>query len=180
MAKKLTDKQEKFCNRYIETLDMSDAYRFAFNSSKMKPNTVNRRAFDLYNQGKIRARINELKAERSERTKIDSDYVLVRLTEIDQMDALDILESNGDIKPIKDWPKVWRTSLSGMDVASIISGDTETVLKKIKWPDKTKNLELIGRHVDVQAWKDKVEHTGKIDLTSKSDDELKRIIDDKS
>ena len=36
-------------------------------------------------------------------------------------------------------------------------------LKKIKWPDKVKNLELIGKHVDVQAFKDKVEHEGTIE-----------------
>mgnify|MGYP003622530809 FL=1 len=28
-------------------------------------------------------------------------------------------------------------------------------LKKIKWPDKVKNLELIGKHVNVQAWREK-------------------------
>ncbi|STU63700.1 Uncharacterised protein [Klebsiella pneumoniae subsp. ozaenae] len=35
-----------------------------------------------------------------------------------------------------------------MDETSI-----ETILKKIKWPDKVKNLELIGKHVDVNAFK---------------------------
>ena len=31
------------------------------------------------------------------------------------------------------------------------------VLRKIKWPDKLKKLELLGKHVDVQAWKDRIE-----------------------
>ncbi|MFW8217264.1 terminase small subunit, partial [Klebsiella pneumoniae] len=33
----------------------------------------------------------------------------------------------------------------------------ETILKKIKWPDKVKNLELIGKHVDVNAFKERME-----------------------
>ncbi len=39
-------------------------------------------------------------------------------------------------------------------------GDNAGLLKKIKWPDKVKNLELLGKHVDVQAFKEqtKVEH----------------------
>lgn len=156
---KLTDKQEKFCTKYIECLDMSESYRFAYNASKMKPNTINRRAFDLYNTGKIKARIDVLKTERSERTKIDADYVLKRLAGIDQMDVKDILEDNGDIKPIVEWPDVWRKTISGIDISAINVGDVETVLKKIKWPDKLKNLELIGKHVEVQAFKDKLDHS---------------------
>ena len=74
------------------------------------------------------------------------------------MDVLDILLQNGELKPIKDWPKVWRTTLSGMDVVEIVSADSAALLKKIKWPDKVKNLELLGRHVSVQAFKDNVKN----------------------
>jgi phage terminase small subunit len=38
------------------------------------------------------------------------------------------------------------------------SGDAMTIIRKLKLPDKTKNLEMLGRHVKVQAFKDKVEH----------------------
>lgn len=36
-------------------------------------------------------------------------------------------------------------------------GNTAALLKKIKWPDKVKNLELIGKHICVQAFKEQVE-----------------------
>ncbi|MCG6527916.1 terminase small subunit, partial [Vibrio parahaemolyticus] len=35
--------------------------------------------------------------------------------------------------------------------------DVEHILKKVKWPDKVKNLELIGKHVDVNAFKERME-----------------------
>lgn len=66
-------------------------------------------------------------------------------------------------QPISTWPKLWRQYLAGFDVSELFEGsgsDREMIglLKKIRWPDKLKNLELLGRHVDVKAWKDKVEN----------------------
>jgi phage terminase small subunit len=88
------------------------------------------------------------------------------------MDVLDILSEDGTIKPISEWPKIWRQYLSSVEVSEIIdgSGDERSVvgvLKKIKWPDKLKNLELLGRHVAVQAFKDvsKVEGSLSVSLS---------------
>ncbi|MDR5611369.1 MAG: terminase small subunit, partial [Arsenophonus sp.] len=65
---------------------------------------------------------------------------------------------SGDLRPIKDWPKVWRTTLSGFDIAAIRVDGAEALLKKIKWPDKIKNLELLGKHVSVQAFRDQIKN----------------------
>ena len=46
------------------------------------------------------------------------------------------------------------------------------MLKKIKWPDKVKNLELLGKHVDVNAFKTVVEN--KVTIQDMTDDELTR------
>ncbi|SPP31673.1 hypothetical protein ARAF_0815 [Arsenophonus endosymbiont of Aleurodicus floccissimus] len=79
------------------------------------------------------------------------------------MDVLDILNESGDLKPIKDWPKIWRTTLSGLDIAAIQVKGKEALLKKIKWPYKIKNLNLLGKHIAVQAFREQIsnEHTGK-------------------
>jgi len=108
----------------------------------------------------IQQLIHGLMQERNKRSEINSDDVLNRLVEIDQMDILDILNDDCSLKPISLWPEAWRRTLSGMDVLTVGKDDTETVLKKIKWPDKVKNLEMIGKHVNVQAWNDKKEITG--------------------
>ncbi|WP_017445814.1 terminase small subunit [Gayadomonas joobiniege] len=107
------------------------------------------------------------KKARNERNNIDADYVLRRLIEIDEMDVLDIMNDDMTLKPLNDWPKAWRTTVTGIDVMEIAHlsdvDKTEAMLKKIKWPDKVKNLELLGKHVSVQAFKDKHEIDG--DLT---------------
>ena len=112
---------------------------------------------------RIQKRIAELMEERNKRLRVSADYVLLRLVEIDQMDVIDILDDEGGLKPISQWPKVWRTSISAVDINRIRMAmkddeeDIESTLQKIKWPDKVKNLELIGKHVDVNAVKERME-----------------------
>ncbi|QYH18026.1 terminase small subunit [Enterobacter sp. DNB-S2] len=156
---KLTDKQELFAREFIVDLNATQAAIRAGYSEKSSRNQGAR----MMANDDILDRIAELKAERNEQVGVDAAYVLRRLTEIDQMDVIDILLANGELKPIKDWPKVWRTTLSGMDVVEMASADSAALLKKIKWPDKVKNLELLGKHVTVQAFKEQVssEVTGK-------------------
>lgn len=154
----LNDKQEMFCREYLVDLNATQAAIRAGYSDK----TAQQQASRLLLNVVIQDRIQELKSERGERLAIDADYVLQRLVEIDQMDVADILLSNGEIKPIKDWPKVWRITLSGIDVTEI-AGDSAGLLKKIKWPDKVKNLELLGKHVSIQAFSDKLETKHSID-----------------
>ncbi|EEW8432675.1 terminase small subunit [Escherichia coli] len=151
---KLTDKQELFAREYLKDLNGTQAAIRAGYSEK----TANEQASRLLANVNVQKFVAELKSARVEQTGIDAAYVLRRLVEIDQMDVLDIILQNGELKPIKDWPKVWRTTLSGMDVVEMVSADSSALLKKIKWPDKVKNLELLGRHVSVQAFKDNVKN----------------------
>lgn len=64
-TKPLTVKQEKFCRAFIGPADgnASEAYRTAYNAEKMLPSTVNRKAKELIDNGKITARIDALRAE---------------------------------------------------------------------------------------------------------------------
>ncbi|EMH6307656.1 TPA: terminase small subunit [Proteus mirabilis] len=151
----LNDKQEMFCREYLIDLNATQAAIRAGYSEK----TANTQASRLLVNVNIQNRIKELKSNRNERVEVDADYVLKRLVEIDQMDVLDILNESGDLKPVRDWPKAWRTTLSGLDVMSISTGEdgADALLKKIKWPDKVKNLELLGKHVKVQAFKEQIE-----------------------
>ncbi|HCA9977687.1 TPA: terminase small subunit [Klebsiella pneumoniae] len=156
----LTDKQEMFCREYLIDLNATQAAIRAGYSEK----TANRTASENLSKPDIQSRIAELKAQRNDLVGINATYVLNRLVEIDQMDVLDILTSTGELKPITQWPKVWRTTLSGLDVIEMAAeGNKTALLKKIKWPDKVKNLEMLGKHIDVMAFKEQAthEHTGK-------------------
>lgn len=150
----LTDKQEMFCREYLIDLNATQAAIRAGYSAK----TANRTASENLSKPDIQSRIAELKAQRNDLVGINATYVLNRLVEIDQMDVLDILTSTGELKLISQWPKVWRTTLSGLDVVEMSAeGNTAALVKKIKWPDKVKNLELLGKHISVQAFKEQIE-----------------------
>lgn len=150
----LKDKQEMFCREYLIDLNATQAAIRAGYSEK----TANRTASEIMSKPDIQNRISELKVQRNDLVGINAAYVLNRLVEIDQMDVLDILTDSGDLKPIADWPKAWRTTLSGLEVTAMMGdGDSAALLKKIKWPDKVKNLELLGKHISVQAFKEQVE-----------------------
>ena len=168
---KYTAKQEKACLELAtgvdssgKPIDKSEAYRRAYNTAGMSEKTINNKAYALFERGEIRARVEQLREAVVKEAVIDASYVLKRLVEIDQMDVLDIHNDDGTIKPIKEWPKVWRQFLSSVEVSEIITskGDDEKVtaaLKKVKWPDKVKNLELLGKHLSVGAFVERVDHT---------------------
>lgn len=57
----LTAKQEKFCQAVVSGLNISDAYRSAYDAGGMKPATVNRSAKELTDNPKIAARVQALR-----------------------------------------------------------------------------------------------------------------------
>ena len=76
----MTPKQEAFCQKFIELGNASAAYRASYDAEKMKPATVNRRAKELLDNGKIGARIDELRAAhllRHEMTVADIARMLI-------------------------------------------------------------------------------------------------------
>jgi len=80
-SKSLTPKQEKAARKYVECGDKSEAYRFAYDTSRMKPASVNRVAHRLFEQVKIRSRIEELQAEIAERHDLTVDGIIQQLIE---------------------------------------------------------------------------------------------------
>jgi phage terminase small subunit len=81
-TKKLTPKQETFCNAYVETGNASKAYRRAFEAGAMKPETINRRAVELLNNGKITARVEALQDELKSKFDVTKERVLKELARI--------------------------------------------------------------------------------------------------
>ena len=150
----LTPKQQRFVEEYLIDLNATQAAIRAGYSEK----TANEQGSRLLANVSISEAIAEAQNKRTEQTQIDAAYVLKRLVEIDQMDVLDIMDDQMKIRPVNEWPKVWRQYVVNLENLELSDG--EGCFKKIKWPDKVKNLELLGRHVSVGAFKDKVEHSG--------------------
>ena len=90
-AKKLTIKQEKFCNKYLECGNASEAYRFAYDCSKMKDETINERSSRLLKEYKISTRVNQLQAQLAEKELITKEEIVRLNISIINADVLDFV-----------------------------------------------------------------------------------------
>lgn len=96
----LTAKQEKFVQNIIEGMSQADAYRSAYDTSKMTDKTVHERASVLASNSKVRARLVELRERLANEKIMSSQKRMEWLTNLiqdndasntDKLRALDIL-----------------------------------------------------------------------------------------
>lgn len=159
-TKKLTGKQVRFCHEYIVDLNATQAAIRAGHSES----TARAIGYENLQKPHIIAFIDVLVKERNARTGWDPDRVLQRLGSERDADVAELYDDGGALKPIKDWPLVFRTGLvAGIETNELWEGagaDRRLVgyVKKVKFEQRTKITELIGRHTNVGAWKDRVEH----------------------
>ena len=159
----LNDKQQRFCDEYLIDLNATQAAIRAGYS----PKTAEAQSSRLLTNVKVKAFIEQAKQQRSERTKIDADWLLQRLAAEATADLADLYNADGSLKPVHEWPDIWRTGLvSGVEIEDLFDGHGEDrthigYIKKVKLCPRIKRLELIGRHVKVDAFRDRMEHTGK-------------------
>lgn len=166
----LTPKQEAFVREYLLDLNATQAAIRAGYSAK----TAEQQASRLLSNVKVAEAVAEAQAKRAEKTRIDAEWLLTRLAEESAADVADLYDEQGGLKPVHDWPLVWRQGLvAGLDVEEIkVEGVVVGTIRKLKLSDRVKRLELIGRHIDVGAFKDKIEHSGKVELENLSDEAL--------
>ena len=82
MSKKLTVKQERFVLKYFECGNASEAYRYAYSTSRMKDETITERASRLLKEYKISTRLKELRAKAEEESQWNVKKVLDTYTKV--------------------------------------------------------------------------------------------------
>lgn len=154
----LTAKQVRFVQEYLLDLNATQAAIRAGYSAR----TANRIGPELLTKPAVASAVAAAQAVRAERTKIDADWVLARLAAEADADIADLYTPDGSLLPVHDWPEIWRKGLvAGIDVEEIREeGVTVGTVRKLKLSDRIKRIELIGKHVNVQAFNDRVEHSG--------------------
>ena len=146
----LTAKQRLFCHEYLIDLNATQAAIRAGYSKK----TAKEIGCENLTKPNILEFVNKAKEKRIEEVKVDANWVLQA--------AVEVHERCMQHEEVKDHEGV---------------GTGEY---KFEHSGANKSLEIIGKHVDVQAFKDRIEHSGHIDLSGKSEQELKDIVSGKS
>ena len=161
----MTPKQERFVEEYLIDLNATQAAIRAGYSAK----TAQEQSSRLLSNVMVSQAIAEAKTNRSEQTGVDAAWLLKRLADESVADVGDLYNDDGTIRPVKDWPLIWRQGLvAGLEVESM--GEGAGYVTKLKLSDRVKRLELIGKHIDVQAFREQIAQTGEVRMVVSPED----------
>ncbi len=161
----LSAQHKKFCDFLL--LDKGSCAKTAYLQAypKSTEKAADGNSSRLMARDDVKAYLAEARAERSERTKIDADFLLTHLAEELTADLADIYDENGAIRPVRDWPKIFRQGLvTGVDVLQNKAPDGTAMgeVVKIKHADRNAIKKMIGDHIGVQAFKENKHVTGEV------------------
>ncbi len=145
MKMTLTPKQQRFIDEYLTDLNATQAAIRAGYSKK----TAAQVGFENLRKPQIAAAVSRAKQERSEATKIDAEWVLKQAVEVHR-------RAMSDVQPIRN-PNTGKQTFD----------DEGNALFKFNAAAANRSLEIIGKHVDVGCFKDRVEHSGELDLAER-------------
>lgn len=154
--RKLTAKQHKFVEGLISGMGQSEAYRAAYNCSRMKAETIRSKAYLLSNQDNIRAMVEAARQKAEDAAIWSRKEALAQLAKIAKADLRNFLEYHAaetvvgyteDGDPIIDWGVVMTVMDSGEVDGTLIQEiqvqKDGTV--KFKLHDKLKAIEIANR-----------------------------------
>lgn len=147
----MTDAQKRFCDEYLIDLNATRAYKVAYKRCK-KDETARANSSRLLTNDNVKKYIAVKQEEIEKRTKITQDRVLKELAKIAFGDIRKLYTDNGALRSIVDLEDDIAGAISGVETYEEYEGrgeDREHVgdTKKVKMLDKTKALELIGKHL---------------------------------
>lgn len=164
MAKKLTKKQQMFVDEYLIDLNATQAAiraGYSVDSAKeigcenlTKPN--------------IQQAIGAAMAERSKRTGINQDRVVLELAKIAFVKMTDIVDSQGKIKNSATDDDL--ACIESMKYKSSESDTGSSIEREVKIAPKLKALELLGKHLGM--WNDKIDVNVAVPVVISGEDAL--------
>lgn len=170
---KLTPKQQLFVEEYLIDLNGKQAAIRAGYS----PKTAEVQASQLLSKLKVRAAIDKALAERSKRTGVNADRVVRELARIAFANPTKIVDTA--TAELIDDDEDETAAIQSIKVKRFTNKDGDTSIEReIRFNDKTRSLELLGKHLGM--FTDKVEVTGNMNVNNPfanySTEELKKAM----
>ncbi len=170
--REINRRQKRFVAEYVIDLNGTQA---AIRSGYSKK-TANEQAAQLLAKLSIQAAVSELLIDRELRTQITADNVLTGLYKTASCDVAEAYNPDGTFKNIHDIPKEVRQAITGIESLEVFTGSGEDrvkigEIKKVKFGDKTRPHELLGKHLRILT--DRVEVVNLSEQWERSTDEEK-------
>lgn len=146
---KLTEKQQRFVEEYLIDLNATQAAIRAGYSVK----TADAIGCENLKKPNIQQAVSKAMAERSKRTGINQDRVILELARIGFVKMTDVVDSNAQIKE-----NAADDDLACIESIKYKSSNTDSgtvVEREVKIGSKLKALELLGKHLGM--WNDKLD-----------------------
>lgn len=124
----LTEKQEAFAQNIIMGMSQADAYRNAYNTKKMSDKTVWENASRLINNSKVKARVNELRAQVANKAILTAEERLKFLSKVINGEECEVAyaqDAEGNRIEIKQPPSL-KTRLNAIDIMNKMQGEYVT------------------------------------------------------
>lgn len=161
----ITEKQKKFVEEYLIDLNATQAAIRAGYSVK----NAGKIGHELLEKTRISNEITKKIAERSRRTGINADRVLIELAKIAFVNADDVIESKD--ATLKE--NASRDDLAAIQSIKVKTFGEDGVEREIKFADKIKALDMLGRHLGM--WNDKLQVSGMEEEQKKLGDILDQL-----
>ena len=170
----MTDAQKRFCDEYLIDLNATRAYKVAYSRCK-KDETASVNGSKLLRNTKVQEYISKKQKEIEKRTEVTQDMVIKELAKIAFLDIRKLYTENGQLKNVTDIDDDTAGAISSLETLEEYDGygdDREKIgdTQKVKLLDKTKALELLGRHLGI--------FNDKLDVNVKEKEEKKNAISD--
>ncbi|MFR5839921.1 MAG: terminase small subunit [Anaerobutyricum hallii] len=161
----MTEKQKKFVEEYLIDLNATQAAIRAGYSVK----NAGKIGHELLEKTRISNEVTRKIAERSRRTGINADRVLIELAKIAFVNADDVIESKD--ATLKE--NASRDDLAAIQSIKVKTFGEDGVEREIKLADKLKALDMLGRHLGM--WNDKLQVSGMEEEQKKLADILQQL-----
>lgn len=139
----LTPKQETFACKIVEGMTQADAYRAAYSTSRMSDKTIWENASRLMADSKVKARVEELRAQIASVSILTAQERLEYLTRIIKGEEKErvVVAVNGDTVEV-DAPTAIKTRLTALDLMNKMTGEYVQKVEADINSDVTINIEL--------------------------------------
>ena len=160
----MTKKQKRFVEEYLIDLNATQAAIRAGYS----PDTAKSIGSENLTKPDLQVRIAKAMAERSKRTGVNADRVVMELAKIAFVNAGDVIDA--ETATLK--PDAAREDTAAIQSVKVKTFGEDGLEREIKMADKLKALELLGKHLGM--FKDKVELSGTLETEKNKLDDLIR------